>query len=164
MPQKSYVEIARFGDAMVFRVIGIGNMVLSPAVWGLAEKMMGEGVCKIAFELSACTGLDSTFMGMLVGLNHQVEQREQGGWVCAVNASDKARAHLHTLGADKFISIKETFPVDDITMQRLNTEMYSQEDRLKVIKQAHATLVAMDEANRERFGSFLKSLEKELEE
>lgn len=161
--QGNYVEIARIGDAAVFRVVGLGNMIASPAIWGLADHLIGEGVCKLAFELSKCTGLDSTFMGMLVGLTHQIRRLERDGWVCAVNSSTKARDSLHTLGADRFIEVKDALPLDDIAMQRLDVGIYGAEERIEIIRRAHESLVEMDRDNRERFGGFLESLEKEIE-
>ena len=165
MPQQAnYVEVARIGDAAIYRVVGLGNMLSSPAVWGLADRLIGEGVSKFVFEMSLCTGLDSTFTGMLVGLTHQVKRLEQGGWVCVVNASERARASLAMLGADKFVEMRDTLPLDDIIMQRLEVGVCSRAVRLEVIRRAHETLVAMDRANRERFGSFLESLEREMRE
>lgn len=162
--ETNHIEIARIGDAVAFRVNGLGNMLASPAIWGLAERMMQEGVSKFAFELSHCLGLDSTFMGMLVGLAHRVSVLEQGGWVCVVNASAKVREGLELLGVTKFVRLKTTFPFEDIEMQRLDVGRYGTQERLEIIRRAHEALIEIDRRNRARFGPFLESLSKELED
>lgn len=163
-PKANYIDVARIGDAVAFRVSGLGNMLASPAVWGLAERMISEGVSKFAFDLSHCLGLDSTFMGMIAGLAHRVAVLEQGGWVCVVNASLRVREGLELLGVDKFVRVKTTFPFEDIEMQRLDTGRYGTQERLDIIRRAHEALVDIDRRNRACFGPFLESLSKKLEE
>ena len=163
-PGPNFVEVARIGDAVLFRIHGLGNMLTSPAIWGLAERMLEEGISKFAFELSDCTGLDSTFVGMLVGLSQRIKLLEQGGWICLTNPPPRVRQSLEVLGASRFVNTRSGFPFDEIEMQRLDVEAVSPQKRLEVIRRAHRALVEIDTENREKFREILERLEAEMQE
>ena len=157
-----YVEVAQLGDALLFRVVGLGSMRVSPAVSGLADRVLSGGLHKFAFDMSRCTGTDSTFMGTLVGLALTLKEKFPNGWVCVVNASQKVEQGLENLGAARFLRFKPSLPIEDIEMERLDATSFSQEQRLDVIRKAHEKLVEIDKRNAERFGAFLESLNREL--
>jgi len=160
----NYVEVAQIGDAVIFRIIGLGNMNSVPAILALVDRMLSGGIFKFAFEMKACDGLDSTFMGTLVGIAKSAAEISSSGWVCVVNSTKKIDQSLENLGAAKFLRFKNSLPFEDIEMQRLDINIVSQEERLEAIRKAHEQLIEIDKRNVERFGPFLKSLRKELEE
>jgi hypothetical protein len=50
------------------RIEGRATMVESPALRRLAEDALAGGAAEVRFELTACTWMDSTFMGTLLCL------------------------------------------------------------------------------------------------
>lgn len=160
---EQHVFVARLGDAVLFRVVGLGNMKISPAVAGLAEQAIAGGIYKFAFELSRVPGTDSTFMGTLVALALTVKERSPNGWVCVVNASEKVLQALENLGAARFLRFKTVLPLDEIEMERLDIASYSKAQRLEIIRKAHERLVEIDRRNVDRFGAFLDNLKRELD-
>ena len=157
------VFVARLGDAILFRIVGLANMKISPAVAGLAEQAISSGVFKFAFEMSKVPGTDSTFMGTLVALALTVKERNPNGWICVVNASEKVLQGLENLGAARFLRFKDALPLEEIKMERLNTASYSKAQQLETIRKAHERLIEIDRRNVERFGTFLESLKRELD-
>jgi hypothetical protein len=50
-------------------VIGKGNMLTAPALSEFAEEQRRAGFTRFLFDMERCDGLDSTFMGVMVGMH-----------------------------------------------------------------------------------------------
>jgi hypothetical protein len=66
--------VARGGGAVIVRVIGTGNMLNAPALAEFADIQRAQGYRRFVFDLAECRGLDSTFMGSIVGLVHALRR------------------------------------------------------------------------------------------
>lgn len=64
----NYVAVARGHDLVVIRVMGRGNMLNAPALQEFAEEQRKKGYTHFLFDFERCLGLDSTFMGVMVGM------------------------------------------------------------------------------------------------
>lgn len=159
---QDYVEVAHARQIIIVKVNGLGNMADALPFWGFAEQELGRGAEAFAIDLSACTGMDSTFMGTLVGVALELSELERGK-LTILNPSEACVALLRMVGADKFVEMAEMELEPDLEMERLPSARGSMEARLQLIRRAHEHLVEIDRRNEERFGPFLKALVAELE-
>ena len=67
-PPRNYVAVARGRDLVVIRLIGRGTMLNAPALQDFADEQRKAGYLHFLFDFERCTGLDSTFMGVMVGM------------------------------------------------------------------------------------------------
>lgn len=67
--RRDYIAVARGADLVVIRVVGRGNMLNAPALSDFAERQRNAGFTRFVFDLERCVGLDSTFMGVMVGIH-----------------------------------------------------------------------------------------------
>lgn len=172
-PPRSRIEVARGRGMVLFKVTGLGSVNNAGLVWDFAEQAFGEGCYRFAFDLARCRGLDSTFLGMLVGIAQEAEElsgREEsprGGWVCVVNASASGRELFDIVGADKFVRFSDSVPLQTnlgaIEMVPLLGGPEPLEKRLSLVRRAHENLIEIDSRNEARFGEFLRCLAAELE-
>lgn len=160
-PVGGHLEVARTDQAVLMRVVDLGNMNISLTLYDFVQASLESGFRHFALDLTACTGMDSTFMGTMVGLARSI--RERRGWLCLCNVSEENRRKLSLLGVSKFVPVKEELLLQDVEMTRLTPED-DPARRLALIKEAHETLVAIDERNRQRFGLFLAALASEMGE
>jgi len=65
---RDYIAVARGSDLVVIRVVGQGTMLTAPALAQFAERQLKAGFRRFVFDLERCRGLDSTFLGMMVGI------------------------------------------------------------------------------------------------
>ena len=65
---QNQLAVARGQGVVIVRVIGSGNMISAPTLNDFAEASIGAGYKRFVFDLSQCRGLDSTFMGCMVGI------------------------------------------------------------------------------------------------
>jgi anti-anti-sigma regulatory factor len=60
--------VARCAETVVLRITGTGNLATAPALNDFLEKQRSAGYRRYIFDLGPCRGMDSTFMGCMVGL------------------------------------------------------------------------------------------------
>ncbi|MBI3828071.1 MAG: STAS domain-containing protein [Planctomycetes bacterium] len=65
---RNQIAVARGAGMVVVRVIGMGNMATAPALNEFLEREREDGFRRFLFDMAQCRGLDSTFMGCMVGL------------------------------------------------------------------------------------------------
>jgi len=159
-PSGQCLEVANLRDGGVYvRVVGLGDQHLAVPAEEFVESAAAGGRVRCALDLSACTGLDSTFMGTIVLLAGALE--EAGGRLCLLNVSEANEKLLAMLGVNEFVVIRDQTPMEPIETMRL-TPVADNRLRLRQIVDAHRSLVAIDERNAERFGHFLDAMAEEL--
>lgn len=166
MPAKSPpFQIARSQDAIYVRVTGLGSMHNASALDAFAEREIEEGAQQFILDLSECTGVDSTFMGTLLGLSNRVRELDAGAGIALINVDDHARKQLSSVGVDAFVTLVpgETPLPRKLKLTQLSTEPVSDRERLKLMVRAHKDLVSADSRNEAKFGAFLSAIVAELE-
>ena len=76
---RDYIAVARGSDLVVIRVVGQGTMLTAPALAGFAEQQLKAGFRRFVFDLERCRSLDSTFLGMMVGIQKALGGDEPAG-------------------------------------------------------------------------------------
>ncbi|MBL4847007.1 MAG: STAS domain-containing protein [Planctomycetes bacterium] len=166
MPPKSApFQIARSDNAIYVRVEGLGSMNNASALDAFAEREIEDGAEQFILDLSDCTGVDSTFMGTLLGLSNRVRDLSETAGVVLINVDDHAYKQLSGVGVDAFVTLvqgKSKLP-SKLRLTQLSTEPVSDRERLKLMVRAHKDLVAADSRNEAKFGAFLSAIVAELE-
>ena len=100
----SKILVARSGDLGFVKVVGRGSFQNSGCVKAFYLQLLKEGVSRFVIDLGACTYLDSTFLGILLGLG--LKLREKGnGLLNILNASSRNLELLRNLGLDRLIQL-----------------------------------------------------------
>lgn len=100
----SKILVARSGDLGFVKVVGRGSFQNSGCLKAFYQNLLKDGVSRFVIDLGACTYLDSTFLGILLGLG--LKLREAGnGLLNILNASARNLELLRNLGLDRLINI-----------------------------------------------------------
>src|SRR5471032_2103116 len=103
----SKILVARSADLGFIKVVGRGSFQNSGCLKAFYQQLLKEGVARFVVDLDACTYLDSTFLGILLGLG--LKLKEIGaGLLHILNASPRNLELLRNLGLDRLISIETT--------------------------------------------------------
>ena len=78
---ESFFEVARSKNAIYVGVRGLGNLGNAPVFNEFAEKMIAEGWSRFVIDLEHCRGVDSTFMGTLLGISRSCTDQAADGAV-----------------------------------------------------------------------------------
>ncbi len=144
------------------RIVGYGNMNNCAPFQESSQQLQEQGYREFILDFSRCEGLDSTFLGILLGM--AVGLDDEPAKVVVVNAGDSIRKILTEVGIDRLIEIcREKVTLPDIPMRRLQAMETGREARVTMILQAHENLCRIHPDNQARFGRFVKTLRQELE-
>jgi anti-anti-sigma factor len=114
-------------------------------------------------DLSACTGMDSTFMGVMVGCSQQLVK--SGGRLIIVNPTEHNLRLLHMLGVSAVLPVLATLrpQTKGSNSSICRPPRRSRPlQRAELVKRAHQNLVALTESNHAKFTPFLTALEADL--
>jgi anti-sigma B factor antagonist len=100
----SKILVARSGDLGFVKVVGRGSFQNSGCLKAFYLQLLKDGVSRFVIDLGSCTYLDSTFLGILLGLG--LKLREGGrGLLNILNASSRNLELLRNLGLDRLIQV-----------------------------------------------------------
>jgi anti-anti-sigma factor len=155
------IGFKRVSDELYLRGTGSLNARNCDGLKSMVFSILQErGVTHIYIDLSCCTYMDSTFLGLIVGMHKKLKQSGSNGLVI-VNPSDEAEHHLSAMGLDQIIPIsKETIAFPD----SLDSCTIKSTENPKDILAAHKNLMDLSPENRERFRLLTKMLEQRIQQ
>ena len=169
MSLENAISFGTFDEFTWIRCEGKGSFLQSPTLKECAERRRAKGETHFVIDLEACTGMDSTFMGLLAGLASRVGK--EGGRVMIASPGDKNRRSLEGLGLDCILDIEPSdaawvgkepeirAKLKPFSLNRLPDT----KDRAQHVLESHLTLASTSEENAKRFSTVLQVLEKEVQ-
>ncbi|MDA3963095.1 MAG: STAS domain-containing protein [Planctomycetota bacterium] len=154
-------EVARCDQTVYVRVHGLANMKNTPVLDEFLNRESEPGPLVACIDLGSCRGMDSTFMGTLVGHHHRLGK--DGGKVVVVNPSPGNRRLLDMLGVSTVLPVIDGLA--EVAAQFVTLEAgkaVTPVARAELMKTAHEHLIKLNDDNRSKFGPFLEALEKDL--
>ena len=154
-------KVALGKRAVYVRALGLASMMNCMCVCDFIDEMLASGRTFIIIDLAECTGMDSTFMGVLAGAANYTKHNKPVG-VAVVNASDALVKLLKSVGITELVFVDpDPFETPDINFMELKAH-HNEEDRLACIHAAHQHLIKASEENAKIFSNFLNALELEM--
>lgn len=154
-------RIARSATMVYVRAEGLANMKTAPVLNAFLVKAMEEGTRSVYVDLSGCTGMDSTFMGLLVGQAGALQ--DAGGRLAVVKPNDLCLRLLRQLGVDEVVTVVAEAEVPSAEYVDIQGDVpVDQAARTELIREAHQHLSALNDENKAKFGAFLSALDADL--
>jgi anti-anti-sigma factor len=100
----SKILVARSADLGFIKVVGRGSFQNSGCLKAFYQQLLKEGVGRFVVDLDACSYLDSTFLGILLGLGLKLKEGGAGR-LHILNANPRNLELLKNLGLDRLISV-----------------------------------------------------------
>ncbi len=160
-PLASYL-VARIKTTVYVRAVGLANMKNAPMLDAFLQEEIRLQATTACVDLSACTGMDSTFMGVMVGCSQQLVR--SSGRLVIVNPTEHNFRLLEMLGVSAVLPVIARCALDE-GVEFVNlpaAAALSPLQRAELIKRAHQNLVALTESNLAKFTPFLTALEADL--
>ena len=161
-PAKLYV--ADLGKRAVVRISGRANCLSSVPFKRVINGLVERGRRAFTLDLSDCQLMDSTFLGVLVGLNRTLGQAGSTGGVLLYQPTEPVRVLLDNLG------ILELFGTTDSLGQAGAAESVEQvaaldkTDLTRTSLDAHQTLIDANPGNEAKFKEVTRFLEEDLKQ
>lgn len=144
------------------RVVGPGSFRISPAMKTFATSAVECGCLRLVFEMALCTGMDSTFMGVLAGL--ALRMKKQNGQVVLAGLNERNARSLKTLGIGPLVQMLPAAPENGPDAAAW-TALDTPKDRRRAAETmlaAHETLAAASPENSAKFKDVLACLKADL--
>ena len=154
----------------IIRVEGRGSFKISPPLKQFIHKVIDEkSAKKVLIEMSQCTGMDSTFMGLIAGIACYLKSRP-GVTFELINLSERNKKLLVTLGVDRVVNYSMSATEEqNALLKRLSAsarsvevEQNSKLEAAKTTLEAHTTLVDINPDNLIKFKSVLEYLQNDV--
>ncbi len=171
--QDDAILVAVQGACALVRVCGRGSFKNAPALKRFGISALEQGCRRIILDMAECTGMDSTFMGVLAGMSVRLRETTNGGRLAAVNLNAKTESLLDTLGLTRLM---ETYLVgaspdslrdcagNALPLDHLDTGDTGRKELVETMLGAHQELSGLTADNRIRFKDVLTYLEQDLKQ
>jgi anti-anti-sigma regulatory factor len=134
----------------------------SPAAQAVAVRTLAvDASAVVAFDLTACEYLDSTFLGLLTGLFRTYGRGPVQRFYVAAPPEVRQRL-LGTCRLDKIIPSKDAPPEARGPWVPLSTEIMEPNELLRHMLECHRSLAEVDCPSRPAFQRLVDQLEREL--
>jgi anti-anti-sigma factor len=101
------ILMTRDGDIGVIKIVGVGNFQQAVVFKTAYTELIAEGVGEFVVDLSACEQLDSTFLGIILGLALKLRQMGKGGLVHVIHPNDMIKSLFRGTGLDQIFDMTE---------------------------------------------------------
>ena len=126
------------------------------------DRMFSDSVFRsVVVDLSQTENMDSTSLGLLAKVSIEAERRFNFRPTLVSTRPDNTRILL-SMGFDEVFNLVETPLVHEEQLVELPCVVASDEDVRARVLEAHRTLMAMNESNREAFQDLVALLEADL--
>lgn len=154
-------------------VEGRGSFQNSPELKSLVRTGVSEGTNRMVLDLLRCSGMDSTFMGMLSCVAVKLE--DAGGCLHVVNAGGKNGELLRGLGLDEVFTVEdgtelvengacgcgEGITAAEVPLEAVPKTPCTRQDQREICLEAHEALAGLQESNAEKFRDVITLMREE---
>lgn len=166
MSANASISTCRQSDFSWIRCDGKGSFLNSHHLKQCAESEIADGINHIVIDLSACAGMDSTFMGTMAGIAMKLAKID--GELEVANPGEKNKRSLEDLGLGVLMSIDPQDSQWQSQISEIESKLapcdvaIEKADQANHVLDAHKKLCEADEQNNEKFGTVLEFLEAEV--
>ena len=173
----SKILVARSADLGFVKVVGRGSFQNSGCLKAFYQQLLKEGVSRFVVDLDACTYLDSTFLGILLGLGLKLKDAGTG-LLHILNANPRNLELLRNLGLDRLIIIDggnssgsgggnglgagSLNGVKEEGLEEVPCPVPTREEAAPTILEAHENLMQFDPRNIPKFKDVVEFLREDL--
>ncbi|MEM9283341.1 MAG: STAS domain-containing protein, partial [Verrucomicrobiota bacterium] len=130
-----------------------------------------KGWRRFVIDLNDCSGVDSTFIGVLYRMAAMVSSSDEGGSLEVINPGERNHRSISKLGLDHLIKVDEDGEgwqrERELVKQNLDKphgcDQLDKSEQTQLVLEAHEALIAANEENQSRFCDVVEFLKQDLE-
>lgn len=156
-----------YSDPVLVKIQGRASFLNATPVGEFFRQMVGEGKRRFLIDFEKCTGMDSTFLGILAGAGINLMKVKPAGQMILSRLSPRNLELVRNLGLDRLMAIdgKEVLQqLDEATGHLDPKELpHSDAEKARMVLQAHENLIELDPANADKFQDVIAFLRNQAE-
>lgn len=153
-------------DPVVLKIKGRASYLNCNPLNNFFDCIKHKDVHNVVIDFADCTGMDSTFLGLITGAALDTQEADTAFNITLCNLGKRNRELVYNLGLDKLLEIADSLCQEIENHQNPNYQSIQTETptaNQSTILKAHENLIAAQSTNKEKFEdviSFLKNAEK----
>ncbi len=153
-----------YSDPICLRIKGRANYLNCAPVNDFFNTITQKNNITIMVDLAECTGMDSTFLGLLAGVALEFKKQDKKSTIYLTNVNNRNLESIENLGLNLILKVnpsEDTLAPHNILnkLQYLNTSKTASPE---TILQAHQNLVHAQPANSHKFQDVISFLKKQI--
>ena len=149
-------------DPVVLKINGRATYLNCKPVADFFTAMLNHGKKNYIVDFSRCSGMDSTFLGILAGLGRDLLSQDPPGQIILARIAGRNLELVRNVGIHRITRLEtdEAPLVYEAPAGQLAPSAQDRDEQARMILKAHQNLLDIDESNKAKFQdviSFLKS-------
>jgi anti-anti-sigma regulatory factor len=159
-----------YDDPVVVKINGKASFLNSSPVKDLFDQLVEQGKNRFVIDFQQCSGMDSTFLGILAGLGIKLMKAEPKGTVVLTRLGARNQELVRNLGLHRLLILDdgEALPEgggNGGNLQAVDeTTHLSEVENARLVLQAHENLVELDASNKTKFQDVISFLKNQMDE
>ncbi len=155
-------------DPVLVKIQGRASFLNATPVSDFFRHMMDQGKRRFIVVFEDCTGMDSTFMGILAGAGINLMKSEPRGSMVLARLGPRNLELVRNLGLDRLMTIDEGSAMESVPKESTDTLTHtsrkpSSAERAQLVLEAHENLVKADPSNEAKFQDVISFLRNQTE-
>jgi len=165
--EKPVYKVCSEGDYVFTKVTGRASYLNSAPLKEFLHRQVVAGGRRFAFDFGECSSMDSTFLGILVGVALELRKTEPAGSMALLQLGERNFEVVRNLGIDRLVSVQAeadevTFGTNDVEVMEASGDSSQPDEQL--IREAHLRLSELNEKNARLFQDVVGFLQKDQED
>jgi len=155
-----------YSEPAIVKINGRASYTNSAPVGKFFNQMVKEHKANVVVDFADCTGMDSTFLGIMAGAALELKKMDPPGTLTLCRLGSRNLELVRNLGLHRILRVDSgdyDMTFDEDNSSSLNTLDKSEIANAKTILKAHENLVAADEGNLKKFQDVLAYLRVQVE-
>jgi anti-sigma B factor antagonist len=157
-----------YDDPVIVKVLGKASFLNSAPVKDLFDRLVKRGKSRFVIDFEKCTGMDSTFLGILAGLGIGLMKTDPPGSVVLCRLGERNLELIENLGLHRLLAVDSGDPgqavADSKSFDQISSaNKLSEVENARMVLQAHENLVSIDESNKTKFQDVIAFLKNQVE-
>lgn len=164
--QQSVFLVDAYSDPVVLKINGRANYLNCAPVGRFFSQIVSEGRRNLVIDFSLCTGMDSTFLGILAGAALEFRKMNPPGNLILTRLGERNLDLVKNLGLHRILHVdtgNETDLRGAATSAGGGDLLGEEKSNAQLILQAHENLVKADRNNLQKFQDVLSYLKAEAD-
>ena len=143
-----------YDDPVIVKVDGKASFLNSSPIKEFFDRLAAQGKAKFIIDFQKCTGMDSTFLGILAGLGIKMMNRDPKGTIVLSRLNERNLELVKNLGLHRLVIIDEEGAGGEIDASTPMEAVEKGNEKLTEIENARLVLHAHESfTNQDRIGS-----------
>ncbi len=163
--EKPAFLVDAYSDPAIVKVNGRVNFANSGPLRDFFDQVISSGCQRFVIDFRNCSGMDSTFLGILAGVALELRRKQPPGRVLLCRLGERNLELIRNLGLHRIMEVDAGDRVVSGGTAALpaGKEDESQSDKARMVLEAHENLVKADEENRSKFQDVIAYLKNQVE-